>query len=352
LEHKDATDKDLPIDPDATGIAAQDVEAMLHRELDARKKKTVPLMRAAPRLSPPPRSVRVPAASTRIPLSKSPIPRAPIHTLPPTFAEEEHDDDATSIFDRSSSRTSVRTVVPSVRFPAANFSPPRAPQPFSTIPAIPAAKRVEDSQGLTPLKEVVLAPTSRREIRLAPPSAFDSVPPQAMSIPPAAMNAPSGTSRSTMVAMALTLMFCVLTMVSIVLAVFKPQLIVRGKQAVATAMQPKQPPTITVAAAQPPPAAPTVVPAVAPVISVPPILVDEPSSELTDDQSVLVFPESMHGRRVFIDGKAVGDGDAPIVTTCGKHTVKLTSAGTSRTMDLPCGGGVHVDPDAELKYGF
>jgi hypothetical protein len=41
--------------------------------------------------------------------------------------------------------------------------------------------------------------------------------------------------------------------------------------------------------------------------------------------------------RIFFDGRVVGETPASVEVPCGKHTVQLGSAGTSRTLDLPCG---------------
>ncbi len=41
--------------------------------------------------------------------------------------------------------------------------------------------------------------------------------------------------------------------------------------------------------------------------------------------------------RIFFDGRVVGETPTAIEVPCGKHTVQLGSAGTSRSLDLPCG---------------
>jgi len=43
------------------------------------------------------------------------------------------------------------------------------------------------------------------------------------------------------------------------------------------------------------------------------------------------------GHRIFVDGRAVAETPAAVEVGCGKHEIKLGSAGTPRTIDLPCG---------------
>ena len=54
-------------------------------------------------------------------------------------------------------------------------------------------------------------------------------------------------------------------------------------------------------------------------------------------EGVLVFPASAAGHRVYVDGKVKGDGATPVVVACGKHTVKIGSAGEPADVDVPCG---------------
>lgn len=46
------------------------------------------------------------------------------------------------------------------------------------------------------------------------------------------------------------------------------------------------------------------------------------------------------GRRIFVDDKTVGQTPASVVVKCGRHTVKLGSAGKPQTLDVPCRGDV------------
>jgi hypothetical protein len=41
--------------------------------------------------------------------------------------------------------------------------------------------------------------------------------------------------------------------------------------------------------------------------------------------------------RIFVDGKVVGETPAVVAVPCGSHKVKLGSAGTSQSVDAPCG---------------
>jgi serine/threonine-protein kinase len=54
-------------------------------------------------------------------------------------------------------------------------------------------------------------------------------------------------------------------------------------------------------------------------------------------EGILVFPASAAGHRVYVDGKVKGDGATPVVVACGKHTVKIGSAGEPADVDVPCG---------------
>lgn len=380
MEHNDATDKDLPADPDATELVPVDSEAMLHAELDAElalsaekasrekaSKRRVPAirpaagrppsiatvraMRAAPRASTSLRA-SVPV-STRFPASKSAIPRPPIHTLlPPAdpYGERDQDDSdaaATRVFDRNSARVSVRASVPSVKsvaFPAPTFSAPSAPQPFHTVPAIPAAKRVSvvppaDDSART-RNQPVLAPTSRRDLRV---SAFESLAPMAMSAFPSAPPPPKSAplTKSSLMAIALTMFFTLASVVVMGLGAFKPAAIDKAKIAIGNAIKGKQKHAPPAAAVAPPPAASTALP-----IAVPPVLIDDVPADLGEKETALFLPDSAKGHRVFVDGKVVNENDTDkrvVVAACGKHKVQLGSSGKEQTLDLPCHGVAHPE---------
>jgi hypothetical protein len=54
----------------------------------------------------------------------------------------------------------------------------------------------------------------------------------------------------------------------------------------------------------------------------------------------LITPASARGRRVFVDGRVIGEGGKPLTVACGVHVVKVGSSGTPRTINVPCGGEV------------
>ena len=48
------------------------------------------------------------------------------------------------------------------------------------------------------------------------------------------------------------------------------------------------------------------------------------------------------GRRIFVDEKTVGQTPDAVLVKCGARAIKLGSAGTTRTVDVPCGGEIAV----------
>lgn len=56
------------------------------------------------------------------------------------------------------------------------------------------------------------------------------------------------------------------------------------------------------------------------------------------DTCRLELPPSSAGRRVFVDGRVVGEGPGELVVPCGPHTIQIGSRGKARAMALPCGG--------------
>ena len=55
------------------------------------------------------------------------------------------------------------------------------------------------------------------------------------------------------------------------------------------------------------------------------------------------LPDSAAGHRIFLDGRVVGEGTAPIRVPCGQHSVRIGSAGRLQNVDIPCGQAVAVD---------
>jgi hypothetical protein len=48
------------------------------------------------------------------------------------------------------------------------------------------------------------------------------------------------------------------------------------------------------------------------------------------------------GRRIFVDGRTVGQTPHAVSVQCGPHQVRIGSAGRSKTVDIPCGGEIIV----------
>jgi hypothetical protein len=54
----------------------------------------------------------------------------------------------------------------------------------------------------------------------------------------------------------------------------------------------------------------------------------------------VALPASVAGHRIFVDGHVVGEGLRDVRLRCGRHSVRIGSAGTTRRIDVPCGGEV------------
>jgi serine/threonine-protein kinase len=48
------------------------------------------------------------------------------------------------------------------------------------------------------------------------------------------------------------------------------------------------------------------------------------------------------GRRIFVDEKTVGQTPEAVVVKCGVRKIKLGSAGSTQSIDVPCGGEIAV----------
>jgi hypothetical protein len=48
------------------------------------------------------------------------------------------------------------------------------------------------------------------------------------------------------------------------------------------------------------------------------------------------------GRRIFVDERTVGQTPESVVVKCGSRAIKLGSAGSTQTVDVPCGGEITV----------
>lgn len=62
-----------------------------------------------------------------------------------------------------------------------------------------------------------------------------------------------------------------------------------------------------------------------------------PAPSVAPTMTLVRFPRSAIGHRVWIDDALVGGDDRPLKTKCGRRTIKIGSQGKRRTLDLPCG---------------
>jgi len=65
--------------------------------------------------------------------------------------------------------------------------------------------------------------------------------------------------------------------------------------------------------------------------------------QVPDDTGLLHTPSSTWNHRVFVDGLVRGNGGDVIRVTCGRHWVRVGSAGRVQSVDVPCGGSIAVD---------
>jgi hypothetical protein len=61
------------------------------------------------------------------------------------------------------------------------------------------------------------------------------------------------------------------------------------------------------------------------------------SSPVPQGSTRLVTEGAAPGRRIFVDGRVVGQTPASVLVACGSRSVKVGSSGTERRVDLPCG---------------
>ena len=48
------------------------------------------------------------------------------------------------------------------------------------------------------------------------------------------------------------------------------------------------------------------------------------------------------GRRIFVDGRFIGEGPVTLPLSCGTHKVKVGSAGAVRSIEVPCGNEIAI----------
>jgi hypothetical protein len=123
----------------------------------------------------------------------------------------------------------------------------------------------------------------------------------------------------------------------------------RGEPAKAAAAAPApspEPPSTQVVAPPAVPAAPAVAatfaqpaptqaaaPAPTPSISVNAL----PAQTIASDSTLVTFPPSAQGHRVFFDGRPMAVTPAPMTLRCGRHMIRIGSSGKPRVTDLACG---------------
>ncbi|MBX3186650.1 MAG: hypothetical protein KF819_06530 [Labilithrix sp.] len=92
----------------------------------------------------------------------------------------------------------------------------------------------------------------------------------------------------------------------------------------------------TAVTAPPPAPEPALAPAPVPVASIAPA---PAAASVPPDLTLVTFPPSARGHRVFVDGAHFPLGASSTAKMrCGRHKIKIGSAGASRAYDLPCGG--------------
>jgi|GEM_PF-2286312 len=62
-----------------------------------------------------------------------------------------------------------------------------------------------------------------------------------------------------------------------------------------------------------------------------------PKPAVAKTSTLVTFPRYAQGHRVFVDGAVISAGPTPTTLKCGRHTIKIGSAGKPRPVDLPCG---------------
>lgn len=58
--------------------------------------------------------------------------------------------------------------------------------------------------------------------------------------------------------------------------------------------------------------------------------------------AILKTPKGL-GRRIFVDGRVIGEGGREHTIACGRHRIRVGSAGVERAVMVPCGGTIELD---------
>jgi hypothetical protein len=279
-------------------------------------------------------------------------------------------------FARSATEVFARAPAPSSPDARVDFPAPqvhvaaRTPQPF-TVPAAPITRRMLAPDAAP--APIDLPPTSRR------PATYPSYSHETPSLAPVAMSTSLGlasrgapdptvqlrrasrTSARTMtLAVLLAGMFAGLA-VAIVLVVpdaFARSGILgrwRGNHDAKPAAVAAKSPDVGASGRPAPSAAKTAAPAktaepakaaepAAPVVA--PVSVDalpKASGDVAPDMTLVTLPASAKNHRIFVDGRVVSNGKAPITVKCGKRKLQIGSSGKPRVTELPCGSEVSID---------
>ncbi len=97
------------------------------------------------------------------------------------------------------------------------------------------------------------------------------------------------------------------------------------------------PPSVVAVRAAPAPA-PAPAPVAAQPAPTPSISVNAlPAQVIAADSSLVTFPSSAQGHRVFFDGRPMAVTPAPMTLRCGRHMIRIGSSGKPRVTDLACG---------------
>ncbi|MBS2020252.1 MAG: hypothetical protein JST00_45755 [Deltaproteobacteria bacterium] len=69
----------------------------------------------------------------------------------------------------------------------------------------------------------------------------------------------------------------------------------------------------------------------------------QPKGGIHPKTTLVVFPESARGHRIWVDGTMVTASEKPTMLKCGHRKIQIGSAGKLRKIDLPCGKQIVLD---------
>jgi hypothetical protein len=116
----------------------------------------------------------------------------------------------------------------------------------------------------------------------------------------------------------------------------RPAAALTGERSAASAPAASAPPASAPVPSLPAPSAPVIVPTVS---------IDSlPAPSVAANESLVSFPASAHGHRVFFDGRLVPIAESgPTRLRCGRHMLKIGSRRKAHVVDLACGRAVSVE---------